>query len=355
MGVACSRVRTRVNECSCGHSGGMLTRHLQRLIDTGLSSRVPPDELLDSVLPDIGNTAEKATAFWALLVCSSIVAAIGVLVDSTATVIGAMVIAPLGTPIYGISAALVSGARVGPVAWRLLTGMLLVIAIGILMDLVMLDFYPISANPQVVSRTNPSLPDLGVALATGVAGALALVRRDISPALPGVAIAISLVPPLAVVGICVANEAWSSAFGALVLFGTNVMAIVLASLLVFGAARLALPEGSRKVRSRHAVWLLAIVTVVVLASLSAGTLQAIRLYQDQQAVQRAATKWADERADWTLQSVVRKGDRITVTFLGSGDTPEHLDKRNATLAAKLQQQGVRVDVQFVEGSLRRVA
>ncbi|MCB0879879.1 MAG: DUF389 domain-containing protein, partial [Thermoleophilia bacterium] len=270
---------------------------------------------------------------------------------------GAMIVAPLMVPIQGTMLSVVIADRnnLARSIGLVVAGAASAVAIGYVVGLSVVNDVVAQTNSQVAGRVSPRLIDLLAALATGMVGSVALARRDISDTLPGVAIAISLVPPLAVVGICVANEAWSSAFGALVLFGTNVMAIVLASLLVFGAARLALPEGSRKVRSRHAVWLLAIVTVVVLASLSAGTLQAIRLYQDQQAVQRAATKWADERADWTLQSVVRKGDRITVTFLGSGDTPEHLDKRNATLAAKLQQQGVRVDVQFVEGSLRRVA
>jgi len=86
----------------------------------------------------------------------------------------------------------------------------------------------VSSNSQILRRTNPRLIGLVVALATGAVGAFALAREDVSDTLPGVAIAISLVPPLAVVGISLEAGAPSDAAGALLLFGTNVLAILAA-------------------------------------------------------------------------------------------------------------------------------
>jgi hypothetical protein len=81
-------------------------------------------------------------------------------------------------------------------------------------------------NSQVTGRTNPRLIDLIAALATGTVGAFALVRSDVSDTLPGVAIAISLVPPLAVVALALEAGRYDEALGALLLFGTNVTAII---------------------------------------------------------------------------------------------------------------------------------
>ena len=85
------------------------------------------------------------------------------------------------------------------------------------------------------------------ALATGVVGAFALVRADVSDTLPGVAIAISLVPPLAVVGLTLEAGAGSESAGALLLFLTNVGAILLSGLIVMALYRV---SAARAVRAR---------------------------------------------------------------------------------------------------------
>ena len=90
-----------------------------------------------------------------------------------------------------------------------------------------------ATNGQVISRIHPKLIDLIAALATGTVGAFALVRSDISDTLPGVAIAISLVPPLAVVGLLLSVQRYSDAAGAALLFGTNVAAIIATGAAVF--------------------------------------------------------------------------------------------------------------------------
>jgi uncharacterized hydrophobic protein (TIGR00271 family) len=127
--------------------------------------------------------------FTVLLFLATVIATVGVLADSTATVIGAMIVAPLMTPIMATAAALIMGNM-----HRAINSLLLVAAgvTGVI---------SFTQNTQILGRISPRLIDLIAALASGAAGAFCLSRDDIADSLPGVAISISLVPPLCVVGI----------------------------------------------------------------------------------------------------------------------------------------------------------
>ncbi len=162
------------------------------------------------------------------LVLASVIAAGGVIGDSTPAVIGAMIIAPLGTPIYGLALGAVIGQRreIRRSLLLLVGGIAVNILIGVLIGLVTFNRMPLDVNPQVVGRTAPTLLDLGVAVATGLAGSFALSRKDVSDILAGVAIAISLVPVLAVVGITLGGGRADLALGAFTLFLANAAAIL---------------------------------------------------------------------------------------------------------------------------------
>jgi uncharacterized membrane protein len=114
-----------------------------------------------------------------------------------------------------------------------LGGVVLVVAIGVLIALVIPSTFDLLGNSQITGRTSPGLGDLFAAVATGFAGAIAFARKDVAAVLPGVVIAISLVPPLAVVGVCLGQGSFGLALGALVLFLSNLIALVLAGTLVF--------------------------------------------------------------------------------------------------------------------------
>ncbi len=171
------------------------------------------------------------TNYVVLLTLATIIATYGVISSSTATVIGAMIIAPLMTPIMAATLAIVlgSGSRMSQSIMVVLLSVLYVIGLAILLSVfispVVIDF---GTNPEITSRVSPNLLALFVALASGAAGAFAISRADVSDSLPGVAIAISLVPPLSVVGISLSKAHWLAAGGAFVLFLTNFLAIVLA-------------------------------------------------------------------------------------------------------------------------------
>ena len=191
--------------------------------------------MVDRLLLGDPGGPRKRSAFWILLGFAGLIASAGVLMDSAATVIGAMIVAPLMTPILGTALALVLGDRPAMLrsAGTVVGGAAFVIAIGFAAGAI--DPLGIGAvgNSQIAARVSPRLIDLVAALATGTIGAFALARSDVSDTLPGVAIAISLVPPLAVVGIVLQAGQFDQAFGALLLFVTNAAAIIATGVVVF--------------------------------------------------------------------------------------------------------------------------
>jgi uncharacterized hydrophobic protein (TIGR00271 family) len=177
----------------------------------------------------------RVSRFAALMGFSAAIAAFGIQADSTAVVIGAMLVAPLMTPIMATSASMLMGWPTRALRSLALVGLGVVIVIGL--SFVIARYAPglveLTANSQITSRTSPTLLDLMIALAAGGAGAYAVSRPDVSDSLPGVAIAVALVPPLAVVGITLSAGEFGLAAGALLLFLTNLVGIILASGIVF--------------------------------------------------------------------------------------------------------------------------
>jgi len=156
------------------------------------------------------------------------------LANSTAVVIGAMLVAPLMGPIFGIALALSTGDRhlLKTAVFAELVGITLAVVLPALVGLIPLrpDF-----GSEILARTQPTIYDVLVALASGLAGAYALVDEKISPALPGVAIATALVPPLAACGLNLAAGNWMLAWGAFLLFLINFIAIEFAAATIFMA------------------------------------------------------------------------------------------------------------------------
>ena len=173
--------------------------------------------------------------FACLLVLAASIATYGLLGDSLAVVIGAMIVAPLMLPIMGLAFSISIGDRRKIINTLLvsLAGIVMAVGVGFVLAVPIAQVTQPEAIQQIMNRTSPHLLDLMAALATGLAGAFALSRLDVSDTLPGVAIAVSLVPPLANVGILLALGRPELAFGSLLLFVTNYVAILLTGSLVF--------------------------------------------------------------------------------------------------------------------------
>ncbi|MCX5417596.1 DUF389 domain-containing protein [Streptomyces sp. NBC_00059] len=294
-----------------------------------LRDRVLPDHQrrsLENLRQDLdlssGDSRAKQSAFWTMLLLSSVIAACGVLTDSTATVIGAMIIAPLSTPIMGIALGAVQRRRNTAAAFVAL-GCLLVILIGATASLVVPRSYDLLSDSQISSRTSPGLLDLIAALATGFAGAVALSRKDVAAVLPGVAIAISLVPPLVVVGVCAGQTAWWLALGALVLFVSNLLALVFAGMVVFAA--LGYTQARAQRAPRRAYIMLGLLFGAVLLPLGANTMTTVLLETWTSRTRSTAERWLSDTPGASVTSVDARSRTLYVHVRGPGDLPPITD------------------------------
>ena len=171
-------------------------------------------------------------SFHFMLSLSTIIATLGLLSNSAAVIIGAMIVAPLMGPIVGMAYSTAMGNRrlLRRSSFTVVKGIFLTIGVSWLVaSIINLE----SVDTEIMSRVKPTLIDFGIAMAAGAAGAFANTRRSISSAMPGVAIAVALVPPLSVVGIGLAQGESDIAFGALLLFLTNLICIIFFGSLVF--------------------------------------------------------------------------------------------------------------------------
>ncbi|HYG66983.1 MAG TPA: TIGR00341 family protein, partial [Anaeromyxobacteraceae bacterium] len=202
-------------------------------------------------------TAEAATdtdlPFWTVLLLSGAIATLGLALDQTAVVIGAMLIAPLLGPLLGLSLALAVGdGRLAiQTAATLLLGMAGVIAVSALLT-VLLPFQNVTG--EILARTRPTTLDLAIAVASGLAGAVVTLSREqrLSASIPGVAIAVALIPPLGVTGFGIGTGMQGPLIrGSLLLFGANLGGIVLSGLLAFLLVGMHRPDVVEAARRWH--------------------------------------------------------------------------------------------------------
>ncbi|MBE9062624.1 DUF389 domain-containing protein [cf. Phormidesmis sp. LEGE 11477] len=252
-------------------------------------------------------SAESSSNYYLLLFLSGAIATFGLLSGSSATVIGAMIVAPLMGPITGIAFALIMANR------RLLRRASLSLALGALLTVgtatLIAKITGIEAlTGEILARTQPTLLDLGVALAAGAAGALAKSRRGIADALPGVAIAVALVPPLSVVGVGVAFGSATVFNGALLLFVTNLVGIIFSGGLVF----LALRYGSVQRAKRGMT--IAIATLLCLGIPLSLSFQDLSIKKQARISVNTLIRRSSPFSETDIQSldIVREGDALVV-------------------------------------------
>ncbi len=264
--------------------------------------------------------------FVMLILFASVIATGGLMSDSVASIIGAMIVAPLMTPIMGIVVAMVIGSRgrLTRSAILVLAGITLSISVGLIMATLMPMGWDPTESVQVMARTSPRLLDLIVALASGGAGAYALSRTDVADALPGVAIAISLVPPLNAVGILLAGGEWELAQGAALLFITNFAAILFAGTITFILTGLATGVGRDRKELRTSF--LAIIAMVILVALPLRA-NSQDIWTDTNNESRAFNVIEDWLAgtDFEIEAVNVEDNELSVLLAGSDQLPPSED------------------------------
>jgi uncharacterized hydrophobic protein (TIGR00341 family) len=263
----------------CGDDG---VRVLVGEVDAMLPKPEPEDEPADGkddneesdrlsrfeLVERVGREARLNRQYVFMVVLSSIVAAVGLVRGNVAVVVGAMVIAPLLAPNMALAlAATLADWRLGWTAVRTgMTGVTLAVVLGAVLGRV-LEVDP--TVTEIASRTAIDALDVILALAAGAAGALA-VTSGVSGALVGVMVAVALLPPLMVVALLAGAGEWRGAWGALLLYSTNVASVNLAGIAVFLARGITPRSWWEKRRARRAAWWAMAFWVVALVALVIG-------------------------------------------------------------------------------------
>lgn len=185
----------------------------------------------EEVIEEVNDSLRTSQIHYTLVLLSTIVATGGMLRDSPAIVIGAMVIAPL----IGPNIALSLGTTLAD--FQLIRRAITINFLGLTMALVVATvsgfLLPVDVSiNEIASRTEVNFGDIALAFAAGIAGVLS-VTRGVSTALIGVMVAVALLPPLVAVGLCIGSGELTAAFGAGLLTMTNVVAINLAGIITF--------------------------------------------------------------------------------------------------------------------------
>ncbi len=178
------------------------------------------------------DNARLKNSYLVLMVLSTLIATFGLFANSTPVVIGAMILAPLMSPIISLSMGALRQDKnlISTSVSTILAGLGIAFLAAVLLTLIT----PIqSAGSEILARTRPNLLDLGIAVVSGIAGAYAHAREEVAKTLAGVAIAVALIPPLAVAAIGIGWGDWPVFTGAALLLLTNLAGIVLAGSITF--------------------------------------------------------------------------------------------------------------------------
>lgn len=244
------------------------------------NKKVPPQQV-EEMRRGLAEESSISITYLVLILGSCVIATLGLLSNSVAVIIGAMIIAPLMLPIRGVAFGALEGNvilfRKGLTA--ILVGTCLAIALAFCIGyLVRLPVF----GSEIISRSAPTLLDLGIAIAAGGISGFAKVQPKISESVAGTAIAVALMPPICVVGLGLAQANWALSLGATVLYLTNLLGITLSCMLIFLVTGCTSFQRARKAF----FWTLAL-TSILLVPLGAGFFRLIRQSQLEASLRQA--------------------------------------------------------------------
>jgi uncharacterized hydrophobic protein (TIGR00271 family) len=314
---------------------------LQRLWDS-LSQALPKlsrEEQVE-VYKRVRRDSRPDTDFFVMMGLAATIATYGLLQGSAAVIIGAMLVAPLFTPILAGSLAVVQGdVRMLRIS---LEAALKGIALAIGLAVVLTALSPLrTLTNEIASRTSPNLFDLAVALASGAAGAYAVARKDVATALPGVAIAAALVPPLCVVGVGIAMGSTRVAGGATLLFVTNLIAITLAgstTLLLLGFRPAAGAE--REARLRLGILTSLVLLTAITIPLAIIFVDAVKTCRIEQVIERVITEQLEPHAAISLVTFEHHLEEDELVIRAEVNTTEQLDAAFVSDLSQALRQGL---------------
>ncbi|MDG1897341.1 MAG: DUF389 domain-containing protein [Fuerstiella sp.] len=265
------------------------------------------------LIQDLRAGSRWASDFVGMLALASAIATLGLMQNSPAVVIGSMLLAPLMTPMIGTGLALaqanMSGAKY--CAKSIAYGFLLTLAVSFLLGMITPSRETLS--PEVLSRGAPNVLDLLIALFAAMAATFALARPNIAGAVAGVAIATALVPPVCAVGLSLSNGSFGNAVGAMLLFVTNLIAIIVASSFTFSLLGISTSRSLPRHRytAQWGRWGLVALLVVL-----AGPLSLELLWQQDEGRAQTAVYPVTRDLSRALHKRVTRTPGVDISFLG---------------------------------------
>lgn len=292
-----------------------------------LGGKIEPETLAQAqraTLAMVDDSLRQYSSFALRLTLSAVIATGGIAAGSTAVVIGAMLIAPLMSPMLGIALATVMGRPRAAARALIVTiiGALACVGLAAVVALIVPVSINTATNQEVLARTSPRLVDFVVALASGTMAAIATMRSDIPDAAPGIAISASIVPPLCVVGVSLEAGDIPAAQGAGLLFFANFFAIQVMCFVVFLAMGLGRQAYSEMASRLRVLWCaLAIAGALgVAVPLAAASVDMIAASARERATQDAVAAWLDG-SDYRLRFFDIDSDACMVEISGVGVAP----------------------------------
>ena len=282
------------------------------------------------------NTRVSGTNMWVLMFAIA-VASIGLNVNSTAVVIGAMLISPLMGPIVGVG----YGAAVGDTALirQAARNIIVFIAISLVTATLYFLLTPLKeAQSELLARTQPTLWDVLIAFFGGSAGIVALTRKEGGNAIPGVAIATALMPPLCTAGYGLAHGNWHYFFGAFYLFAINCVFIAFSTLLF--SKLLKLPRRGLVTESKRRLQSIMITVVVLAVMIPSGYMASGLVRQElfNTKANAAITAAQQQESFFVLRKVLNyKENKVGLIVNGTGNA----EKIIALLEKSLNASGVK--------------
>ena len=184
--------------------------------------------------------------FYLMVVLSVAMATLGLLLDNSSVVIGSMLIAPVLYPVLSTSMGIVmnNGVVLNKSGLTLVKAVVVALITSFITTILFGDLSDVMSSQEIISRTGPSLLHAGVATVAGFAASFALIKPKLSEILPGIAISVALVPPLAVTGIGIAIFNPTLIKGSFLLFLVNAVGIIFMSMLVFSLMNLYTKRGT---------------------------------------------------------------------------------------------------------------
>ncbi|MBL0229941.1 MAG: DUF389 domain-containing protein [Moraxellaceae bacterium] len=285
----------------------------------------------------------RGTNLW-ILMLAIVIASVGLNINSTAVIIGAMLVSPLMGPIIGIGYGL--GTYDFDLVRQAIKNFLFTVIVSLIVSTLYFSVSPINeAHSELLARTSPNIYDVLIAFFGGLAGFIAIVSRQKGNVITGVAIATALMPPLCTAGYGIATNQWSFLLGALYLFTINTVFIALAALIatrLFGQPLILQTDPAKKQIANS--YVSAIVFLTLIPSVILGI-----SFINQDHFNRLAKRFVNDvkiENNYLLRyDIIPSRRQISLTFGGIGLT----DAQKENLIQQLKMQSPTAELNIQQG------